>query len=246
MRPRSKLLSKGGLQLPTISEGTEETLRDLNEANVQRGVEHVSSDDYLLSICHLAHPTFPTGGAPPSARHLDGVHQKMRTSRLSETKSLTFNHRQKSVQQIERDEVLGSSDPLEYLYGHHSKLSTCHSRSRAYPLDGRPCESEREKQARSRAHSIPHTASPGLPRQRKSSCPEIHANTATTVPSVSTERNRAAPIAEEGIVSDSKADGEGVTPNKRHSMVSQWISDCRSAWNEGRIRACMLPAITEI
>ncbi|XP_077388363.1 uncharacterized protein LOC144025863 isoform X2 [Festucalex cinctus] len=207
MRPRSKLLSKGGLQLPTISEGTEETLRDLNEANTQCVADQISSDDYLLSICHLAHPTFPTGEVSPGAQQLDGVHKRMRSS--------TFQQRQKGVQQ---------------------------SRSRAYPHDG----SEWERPIRSRAHSMPHTASPGLPRQRKSSCPEIHGNTGTTVSSVSVKHDRPTLTAEKGSVADSKVDGEGVNPNKRHSMVSQWISDCRSAWREGRMRACMLPAITEI
>ncbi|XP_077388362.1 uncharacterized protein LOC144025863 isoform X1 [Festucalex cinctus] len=234
MRPRSKLLSKGGLQLPTISEGTEETLRDLNEANTQCVADQISSDDYLLSICHLAHPTFPTGEVSPGAQQLDGVHKRMRSS--------TFQQRQKGVQQVERNEVSGSSDPLEYLYGHHNNLLTCQSRSRAYPHDG----SEWERPIRSRAHSMPHTASPGLPRQRKSSCPEIHGNTGTTVSSVSVKHDRPTLTAEKGSVADSKVDGEGVNPNKRHSMVSQWISDCRSAWREGRMRACMLPAITEI
>ncbi|XP_077434232.1 uncharacterized protein LOC144059179 [Vanacampus margaritifer] len=246
MRPRSKLLSKEGLLLPTISEGTEETLRDLNEANTQCVADQISSDDYLLSICHLAHPTFPAGEVSPCAQQLDGVHQRMRASRFTETKSLTFKQRQKGVQQVDCNEVLGSSDPLEYLYGHHNNLSTCQSRSRAYPQDGRQHESEWERPTRSRAHSIPHAASPGLPRQRTCSCPEIDTNTGMTVPSVSTKHNRPTLTAEKGSVSDSKADGERVNPNKRHSLVSQWISDCRSAWREGRMRACMLPAITEI
>ncbi|XP_019730245.1 uncharacterized protein LOC109518670 isoform X1 [Hippocampus comes] len=246
MRPRSKLLSKGELLLPTISEGTEETPRDLNETNTQRVAEGVSSDDYLLSICHLAHPTFPTSDVSPSAHQVDGVYERRRASRHSETKSLAINHKQNGVRQVECNEILGSSDPLEYLYGHHNNLSTCQSRFNACPHDGSQRESEWERPARSRAHSIPHAASPGLPRQRKSSCPEIHAKSATTISSVSPKHNRPMLMVEKGSVSDSKADGEVVNPNKRHSMVSQWISDCRSAWREGRMRACMLPAITEI
>ncbi|XP_057706566.1 uncharacterized protein si:dkeyp-72g9.4 [Corythoichthys intestinalis] len=242
MRPRSTVLSKGGLLLPTITEGTEETLKDLNEANTQHVADHVSSDDYLLSICHLAHPTFPTGNVTPDTQQLNSVRPRIRVSRL--------NHRQKAhdwgVQKVENNEVLGCSDPLEYLYGRHNDISTGQSKSRAYPQQSnqRQIESEREKPSRSRAYSIPHTASPGLPRQRKSSCPDIHTN--TTIPSVSAKHNRPTLTAEMGKVSDNKVEGEEGNPNKRHSLVSQWISDCRSAWREGRMRACMLPAITEI
>ncbi|XP_061643302.1 uncharacterized protein si:dkeyp-72g9.4 [Phyllopteryx taeniolatus] len=237
MRPRSKLLSKEGLLLPTISEGTEETLKDLNEANTQHVADHVSSDDYLLSICHLAHPTFPTDDVSPSTHQLDGVHQRMRASHLTHRPK----KHERGVQQVERIDVLGCSDPLEYLYGHRDNRSTSQSRSGAHP-QGVQHESEWKTPAHSRAHSTPHAAGAGLPQRRKSSGPDLH----TDVPSVSAKHCRPTLVGELGSVADSKAHEEVGNPNKKQSMVSQWISDCRSAWREGRMRACMLPAITEI
>ncbi|XP_066573034.1 uncharacterized protein LOC136763159 [Amia ocellicauda] len=32
----------------------------------------------------------------------------------------------------------------------------------------------------------------------------------------------------------------------KQTMISNWITDCKSAWREARIRACMLPAIAEM
>ncbi|XP_054647455.1 uncharacterized protein si:dkeyp-72g9.4 [Dunckerocampus dactyliophorus] len=238
MRPRSKLLSKGGLLLPTITEGTEETLRELNDANTQHAVDHLSSDDYLLSICHLAHPTFPTSDVSASNE---------RTHRLSRLRGTSeFNSREmgnvRGTQQREHNEVLGSSDPLEYLYGHHNNLPICLSRSRAESF-----QRQHVRPARSRVHSIPHAANPGLPRQRKSSCPELHTDTnLCTVPNISPKHSRPKLEAGSGSVLDDKAEEGGPNPIKRQSLVSQWISDCRSAWREGRMRACMLPAITDI
>nr|XP_057919060.1 uncharacterized protein si:dkeyp-72g9.4 [Doryrhamphus excisus] len=232
MRPRSKLLSKGGLLLPTITEGTEETLRELNDTNTQHAVDHVSSDDYLLSICHLAHPTFP--GSDVSTRN-------ERTHRLSRLRGTSqFNPREtpniSEIRPRQNQEVLSGSDPLEYLYGHHNNIPMCQSKS---SVEGFP------KPARSRAHSIPHAANPGLPRQRKSSCPELH--TDTDLASISPKHNtpKLASVwhdqAETGVPA-----GPDPNPIKRPSLVSQWISDCRSAWREGRMRACMLPTITDI
>ncbi|XP_061786688.1 uncharacterized protein [Nerophis lumbriciformis] len=216
MRLRSKLLSKGGLLLPTIREGTEETLRELNETNTPHAVDQ----DYLLSICHLAHPTFPTGDASPRNQRSHAV------SRLGGTKS---------SERTQRGEHNGA-DPLEYLYGHHDNQSGSGAENIRRQRDV-----ERE---RPRARSIPRTASPGLPRQRTSSCPELQTDIKLrTVPSISPEHNRPGLAGALGSVSDDKG---GLSPIKRPSVVSQWICDCRSAWREGRIRACMLPAVTEI
>ncbi|XP_076130073.1 uncharacterized protein LOC143111704 [Alosa pseudoharengus] len=78
MRPRSRLLVKRGL--PTIREGYEEMVQDMNQANSQhtppstqpqpslptqdtppsaQPQQSLSTQDYLLSICQLARPTFP-------------------------------------------------------------------------------------------------------------------------------------------------------------------------------------------
>ncbi|KAM9356907.1 uncharacterized protein ABDE67_004493 [Symphorus nematophorus] len=261
MRPRSRLLSKRRLLLPTIREGTEETVRDLNEANTLHIAGHsqaVSSEDYLLSICHLAHPTFPARDASPynsqSTRQLDTVHQRLRLSRLSGTPSGTFElnpteeAHANDMQQAEGKEldgklIFGISDPLEYLYGHQNNLSGGMRRAFVEGRFIRQHGSVWEGQSRSRAHSIPRASSPDLPRQRKSSCPELHTSTSTSIPNISPTHSLSRLEARR----DRGAEGtERQNPTVKHSLISQWISDCRSAWREARARACMLPAIAEI
>lgn len=264
MRPRSRLLSKRGLLLPTIREGTEETLRDLNEANTLHLAGHmqaVSSEDYLLSICHLAHPTFPTRDVSPHdihARQLDAVHQRLRPSRLSGTTPSAFEFnpteeaRAADMQQGEGSELngelmFGNSDPLEYLYGHQNNLSGGGARG---AFDAGRCTRQHrstwEGQARSRAHSIPRASSPDRPRQRKSSCPELHTRTNAPVPNISPKHSLSRLEARRGGPADRGAEEERQNPTVKQSLISQWISDCRSAWREARVRACMLPAIAEI
>lgn len=210
MRPRSRLLAKRSLQLPTIREGAEEAVKEANSL-------HASSDDYFLSICHLAHPTFPARGASPYGRTSPRLDAEDRMSPSVEP----------------REEDLGGAgfDPLEYLYGHRGHLSGgSHS-------DGSQA-SLREGRARARAHSIPHVSSPELQkRQRKNSLPVLRARSSASIPNISPERGLAR----------LEAGGEkrAETPAKL-SLISQWISDCRSAWRVARARACMLPAIAEV
>lgn len=250
MRPRSRL-SKRRLLLPTIREGTEETVKDLNEANTLHISGHgqaVSSEDYLLSICHLAHPTFPTRDVSPNNRHsrqVDAANQRLRLSRLS-TPSGNFKTGETDaidMQQGERKEpdaklMFGNSDPLEYLYGHQNNPI----------VEGRFIRQHGslwEGQARSRAHSIPHASSPDLPRQRKSSFPELRTSTNTSFPNISPKHSLARLEAKRGSLAERGAEAERQNPNKQ-SLISQWISDCRSAWREARAHACMLPAIAEV
>ncbi|KAG7230257.1 hypothetical protein INR49_024361 [Caranx melampygus] len=198
MRPRSRLLSKRRLLLPTIREGTEETVRDLNEANallISSHSQSVSSEDYFLSICHLAHPTFPTRDVSPdniNTRQLDAVHQRL--LRHSGTTSNTFEFNPtEEAQAIDAQQggeekelgcelMFGNADPLEYLYGHQNNLS---GGVRKVFVEGRFTRrhgSIWEGQVCSRAHSIPRTSSPDLPRQRKSSCPDLETSTNTSAP----------------------------------------------------------------
>lgn len=246
MRPRSRLLSKRSLLLPTIREGTEETLRDLNEANTLHIAvqgQAVSSEDYLLSICHLAHPTFPN--VSPDNIQLDAVHQRLRLSRLGGTTSTTFgfNPTEKREERgLNGEPMFGNSDPLEYLYGHQNNLPGGVRRAFVEGRFIRQHGSLWEGQgARSRAHSIPRASSPERPRQRKSSCPELHTSTNTSIPDVSTKHSFSRMEARNG-----SQGAEGQSPTIKQSLISQWISDCRSAWREARVRACMLPAIAEI
>ncbi|XP_068570742.1 uncharacterized protein si:dkeyp-72g9.4 [Cebidichthys violaceus] len=261
MRPRSRLLSKRRLLLPTIREGTEETVRDLNEANTLHIAGHgqaVSSEDYLLSICHLASPTFPARHISPdniSTLQLDAVHQRLRLSRLSGTTSTTFvfNPTDKAHAtdmqpgkeiKLNGELMFGNSDPLEYLYGHQNNLS---GGVRGAFVEGRFIRqhgSVWEGQARSRAHSIPRASSPDLPHQRKSSCPELHTSTNTSTPNISPKHSFSS--LETRRETTRVAEGERQSPAIKQSLISQWLSDCRSAWREARVRACMLPAIAEI
>lgn len=197
MRPRSRLPSKRTPLLPTITEGTEETVREMNEANatystLSRAVDS-SDTDYFLSICHLAHPTFPT-------RDITSHNNHTQDARLG---------------------CYGHSDPLEHLYGHPSG-------NLKY---GRKLVRSNE---RKRAHSIPNTSNPDLTPQRKSSCPELHS---------SASQNGCLPQTDiAAAMEEEERQGPGIKP----SLISQWISDCRSAWREARARACLLPAIAEI
>lgn len=244
MRPRSRLLSKRRLLLPTITEGTEESLKDLNEAHARHNTGHsksVSSEDYFLSICHLAHPTFPTSDVSPCNEHSGQVDQRVRLSRspsgnfqLYHTDRKTGDMKQHGEKELDASLMFGNFDPLEYIYGHQNL-------SGGVVVEGRfikPNEVLWEGQARSRAHSIPRASSPDLSRQRKSSSPELHTSTDTSFPKSSPKHRTAKSNTRKG-------DKGGQNPNKQ-SLISQWISDCRSAWREARARACMLPAIAEV
>ncbi|XP_047441169.1 uncharacterized protein si:dkeyp-72g9.4 [Mugil cephalus] len=266
MRPRSRLLSKRRLMLPTIREGSEETVRDLNEANTLHTAGHsqaVSSEDYLLSICHLAHPTFPSrdvsaDGFP--ARQQDAVQQRQRSPRLSGT-ALTasgFNPKEEAqasaVQRSEGKELsgeltFGNSDPLEYLYGHQNNLSAFSGGVGKAFVEGRLVRRHGilwESQGLARAHSIPRASSPDFPRHRKSSCPELQCAAGSSVSNISPKRSPSRSEAGRVRQADRGAEGERLKPTIKQSFISQWISECRSAWKEARVRACMLPAIAEI
>lgn len=243
MRPRSQLVSKRRLPLPTIREGTEESVKDLNEANALHITGHaraVTSEDYLLSICHLAHPTFPVREVSPISRHQlqdNTANLRLRPTR-PDSPSDRFEH------DIQREDdgqpsgslAFGNSDPLEYIYGHQDALSG------GTIVEGRfrkPGGSLWEGHPRSRVHSIPRASSPDLPRQRKNSIPELHSSTNASL-SQSSPKHRVA-------WAEARRGGDRGTQNpSKQSLISQWISECRSAWREARARACMLPAIAEV
>lgn len=240
MRPRSQLLSKRRLLLPTIREGTEESVRDLNEANALHIAAHaqaVTSEDYLLSICHLAHPTFPIREVSPTRRHsrqLNAANPRLRLTRLG---SPTDESERPIPREDEREPggslVFGNADPLEYIYGHQEALSG------GMIVEGqfvKPRGSLWEGRPRSRAYSIPRALSPELPRQRNS-IPELHSNASLS---------RSSPKHSVARAEAGRAGDRGAQDPNKQSLISQWISECRSAWREARARACMLPAIAEV
>ncbi|KAM8908984.1 uncharacterized protein AB9W97_006062 isoform 1-T2 [Spinachia spinachia] len=204
MRPPSRRLSKRGLVLPTIREGAEESLRDLNEANVL----HASSEDYLLSICHLASPTFPSRHTSPDSLHpvqLEALNQRL--SRLRDPTSEASRTRRPKEIHPNGELVFGNRDPLEHLYGHQEA-----------PSGG------------VRGAFVPHASTPDLP--------ELHSSTDASAPSRSSSRSETR--------RESAEDGQRPGPAIKPSLIAQWLSDCRSAWREARVRACMLPAIAEM
>ncbi|XP_028315896.1 uncharacterized protein LOC114471340 [Gouania willdenowi] len=247
MRPRSKPLSKKRLMLPTIREGTEETLRDFNEANSLHSHSHaVSSEDYLLSICHLAHPTFATRGV--SFNDINTKQQRLNLSRHSAiTLPLKAGGQSTDVhpegQELQGRLMFGHSDPLEHLYGYHSDSSGfLGSVGKAFE-EGRLTKQReriRGSQSLNRTNSIPGASSPNFTSQRKSSCPQLLINTTNSNSNVSAVNSTSK--LEVRMVCPADVDN----PAQKQSLVSQWISECRSAWREARVRACMLPAIAEI
>ncbi|CAL8263918.1 unnamed protein product [Lota lota] len=256
MRPRSKLLSKRRLQLPTIREGSEETLRDTNHTNasfiLSARDQTLSSQDYLLSICHLAHPTFP---APPS-----GNAQRV-GRKSSEVRGGGGGGG--------FEQTLGASDPLEFLYGGPA-LSTCwevdgEERRRSgggqsgegsllgWHGDGDDrdtCEGRR----RARANSIPRLTSPNCPPRRKGSCPEMHPSGPQTPVQTPAPPSDDLPVIQfKGCLEEERGgrgerDGtrEKQDPGGKSSLISQWLSECKSVWQETQVKACLLPAIAEI
>ncbi len=245
MRPRSRLLSKRRLLLPTIREGTEETIKDLNDANTLHIAGHgqaVSSEDYFLSICHLAHPTFPNRDVSPyniHTRQLDAGHQRPNgtltgTFEFNPTdKAQAIDMQQGEGKELDGELMFGNSDPLEYLYGHQNNLSRGVRRAFTEGRFIRQHGSMWEGQAHSRALSIPRASSPDP--QRKSHCPDLHTSS-NTAPNISPKHSQ----------SRGGTEGERQNSTVKQSLISQWISDCRSAWREARVRACMLPTIAEI
>lgn len=248
MRPRSRLLAKRGL--PTIREGYEELVQDLNQTNSQ----HTSTQDYFHSICQLARPTFPLHEPDRdilSLGTLDSPKPCLRLHRLRQPLSLQLQlplamsssvptssqqpspHREEAEQEQAHGpeqggpDHPGSADPLEYLYSHGGATASSTRRGR-----------------------------PGPDSQRKSSCPEL-LGLAEPVPSPTVLQR--SPVSrkklDDGVRSSIPAKLDGTPAGWRgksssrcmdkQTMVSHWIAECRSAWREARIRACMLPAIAE-
>lgn len=243
MRPRSRLLAKRGL--PTIREGSEELVHDLNQTNSQ----HSSAQDYFHSICQLAQPTFPLHEPDRdilSIGRLDSPKPCLRPHRLRQLAQPLTCPADTSTTQSPKVEAPGpssseqeqaqgseqdcptSTDPLEYLYGYReAEASSSSTRRVSIPLR--------------RARSVP---CPGLDVQNKSSCPDLRLPESVLSPVVP----------QRSPLSRKKLDGANVECGWRakssrsldkQTIVSHWISECRSAWREARIHACMLPAIAE-
>ncbi|KAA0720263.1 hypothetical protein E1301_Tti012297 [Triplophysa tibetana] len=169
MRPRSRLLAKRGL--PTIREGYEELVQDLNQTNSQ----HTTTQDYFLSICHLARPTFPLHEPDYdilSIGPLDSPKPCLRLHRLRQhLQPPQANTSTSDVQQPQKvKEIRCPTDPLEYLYSHRGALASSTTKGSIPPCRPRcdtfPCIS-----------SAPDT-------QRKSSCPELCLAEVVTVATV--------------------------------------------------------------
>ncbi|KAK6298749.1 hypothetical protein J4Q44_G00302590 [Coregonus suidteri] len=211
MRPRSKLLSqKRRLQLPTIREGFEDLVRDINQLNQmnQSNTLHsaqptahpgpcphtLSSEDYLLSICHLAHPTSLPTNDIINPRQQDSLNQRPRLPRHTwqdenSPKTTALCHREKAHGKDrvepgmysdlitvcggqEKDSNCskpafgshGASDPLEFLYSSPAH-STCQSGNGRQGLGLRRHWAVSEGQSCPRAHSYPRSCPSDLQQQ---------------------------------------------------------------------------------
>ncbi|XP_030636880.1 uncharacterized protein LOC115817875 [Chanos chanos] len=266
MRPRSRLLAKRGL--PTIREGSEELVQDLNQTNSQ----HTSTQDYFLSICQLARPTFPLHEPDCdilSINPLDSPKPCLRLHRLRQpprpltpaactsTQVCVATENEKEAGEksshLEQASIgashsntaagAGSADPLEFLYSHNG--AAAFSRRATVPV------------RRARSESFPRPcSSPDAPR--KSSCPEICLiDPAPALVQRSPLNKKKLDNSNSGVRRNStpaqcKLDSapagwkekSGHCTDKQ-TIVSHWIAECRTAWKEARIRACMLPAIAE-
>ncbi|KAJ3587561.1 hypothetical protein NHX12_011158 [Muraenolepis orangiensis] len=259
MRPRSKLLSKRRLPLPTIKEGGEETLRDMNHANascrLSAGEQALSAQDYHLSICHLAHPTFP---APPGG-DARGVGRKGSEVRGGGAGGVGGRG---------GEQTLGGSDPLEDLYGGPALSSTCwegegEERRRRRTGRGEHCTEGSFSgwrgegggsgsgwdtwEGRRRANSVPRLTDPDCPHRRKGSCPELPPPPAPLpapmAPPVS--HYRGPPEEEKACRGGRDQTGETQVLGGKPSLISQWLSQCISVWREVRVKGCKLPATAE-
>ncbi|KAL0993852.1 hypothetical protein UPYG_G00114730 [Umbra pygmaea] len=296
MRPRSRLLVKRGL-LPTIREGYEELVQDINQANSRYLPPHgqaqlLSTHDYFLSICQLARPTFPQ--IEPDCdilamRSLASLRPCLRLHRLRSSATpcqpLTaeFSHHPNLERDGSHSECSGSesvvdvssaqtsgkvvpsfSDPLEYLYSHREALLTAGSQvrdSQGWSEDGRE-STQRWLQSPMRTENFPHMT-PLAPSQSISSCPEIIPVDPDGLGKPISDHRWPQALPSDGQKPDVSsslswrfqndsykvpAGGRGKCPRylDKHTVVSSWIADCRSAWRQARIRACMLPAIAEM
>ncbi|XP_064181500.1 uncharacterized protein si:dkeyp-72g9.4 [Anguilla rostrata] len=299
MRPRSRLLAKK--RLPTIREGHEELLQDMNQANSchapRRGL---SSEDYLLSICQLARPAFPLREPDRdilTLGQLEALKPGRRPPRLpAPPRPLTPTTRSGGVggggyreeeEEKERAEphalpggvaasqsrgrgngCRATPDPLEVLYGGRRDgpaSSTCVARD----TEGRLSEGGvPEKRGARGPGSRPLPRSQSFPRlcsprhaHRKSSCPEIRLADMPLAPAPSGDQPTGGSPGKKPSVTTLSTEGDQEMtgrcsptgqrencsgPADKQSMISSWIADCRNAWHEARMRACMLPTIAEI
>ncbi|XP_035637136.1 uncharacterized protein LOC118390562 [Oncorhynchus keta] len=296
MRPRSRLLAKRWL--PTIREGYEELVQDMNQANSRHLPPHgqahsPSTHDYFLSICQLARPTFPQGepdcdiltvGTLTSLRPCLRLHRLRDPvspclpliSKVSRHTQLEQGESQNECSGPERVVDVSScqtssrvvpsvSDPLEFLYGHREGLLS--AACRAHDSQGRMGEgSQSAAQSRPQppvhADSFPRMCSSPL-TQRKNSRRELWLVDPTDQKKPSPDPARPETSSSDQQKPDASSSfswrfqnspdrapagerGKCTRYMDHHTMVSHWIADCRSAWREARIRACMLPAIAEM
>ncbi|KAL2095228.1 hypothetical protein ACEWY4_009947 [Coilia grayii] len=298
MRPRSRLLVKRGL--PTIREGYEEMVQDMNQANSQHTPpgtqpQSLSTQDYLLSICQLARPTFPLrepdwdilSMAPMDmSKPCPRLHRHREPARPASPISTAHTQKQAKGEAPEtKDEapeasgcvptepvaassaqspVEMSSDPLEYLFSSRGSQSP-------QRLEERGCRTA----CRPRSGSFPRASALAPPAaRRKSSCPELRLATPmpTTPPASTPDDSPASPatltqrspltkkkhgadqrslsavagsLAKSHSAPHAESRGKGGQVVDKNSMVSHWIAECRSAWREAMIHACMLPALAE-
>ncbi|XP_036378957.1 uncharacterized protein LOC118773981 [Megalops cyprinoides] len=257
-------------------EGQVQELNQINSLHAPHPTHSQASSpkDYLQSICQLACPAFSPRGSS-HVRTLSLLDPLGPGQRLAQIPPLTRPptptiHRATHVAEEDRKEVgvamfsdissqteeacpgpeegfvgdyryRSNTDPLEYLYGCQGSPAPSGGRESG---EGGATE---EHRLLSRAHGRPHVLS-----QRHASY-RLHMEAPHSPTPASVQRH---PPTEKTASDSSRlvswsshnsaTSGRRLKCMDRRSMVSHWIADCRQAWREARVRACMLPAIAEI
>ncbi|KAL0974018.1 hypothetical protein UPYG_G00214310 [Umbra pygmaea] len=298
MRPRSKLQSqKRRLLLPTIREGYEGLVRDMNQLNIinqtsQSSTLHssqpfphhepcphsLSSEAYLLSICHLAHPTSLSTSDIINPRQQDCL-RLPRFSAHNETSPTNASLCQRKEKETVQPEMyadltvyrgqqakhyscgepaygcLGAADPLEFLYSSPTHY-TCQSGNRMQGLDWRthkaqPRQWQADIQLRYKSGHPEHTDTATLGRDPSpSDLTQLPVQTGTLTQSYTEhlQATRSNTLNKETQLGKQREleKEEKESSTAVHSLISQWIAECRCAWKEASVRACILPSITDM
>ncbi|MGH0119482.1 UNVERIFIED_CONTAM: hypothetical protein FKN15_076706 [Acipenser sinensis] len=163
------------------------------------------------------------------------------------------------------------ADPLEQLYGHRdafhlkdSKGPSRFSKTQREPVRTMPrknscpelnleAQTKLDSQCAPGTSSNKETSSSNLPAQvwpcppKENNLKERHPKTnarrhhsLVKIPEELKSKGSSAAVSEENL-----CNSQSEFPEK-HGMIFNWITDCRSAWKEARVTACMLPAIAEM
>ncbi|XP_041078898.1 uncharacterized protein si:dkeyp-72g9.4 [Polyodon spathula] len=234
---------------------------------LENNICEVQSSNRLNSQKQAPHlPRLPPLASPPTPMHpyLSSCLQGTLLSDIIslEGVSLTLN---KNISPLFRP------DPLEQLYGHRdtfhlkdSKGQSRFSKTTREHVITMPRKNSCPELTLEAQTNLDSQCAPGTPSNKETSsanlpgqvwpCPPKENNLKERNPKTNSRRHHSlvkipeelktkgssAAVSEENLCSS-----QSEFPEK-HGMIYNWITDCRSAWKEARVTACMLPAIAEM